>query len=55
MSHVPFLQRGQVTIEYFLLFTVVALLTVIGFTKFDVNLQAILENFVNAAASRFTR
>lgn len=46
---------GQVTIEYFLLFAAVALLTVLGLTRFDVNVQQTVEDFVNAAASKITR
>lgn len=42
---------GQVVAEYFILFAVVALLTLIGFTAFDDDVKTSLEGFVNAAAN----
>ena len=42
---------GQVVVEYFILFAVVALLTLIGFTTFDDDVKRSLEGFVDAAAN----
>lgn len=42
---------GQVVAEYFILFAVVAVLTLIGFTAFDDDIKTSLEGFVNAAAN----
>jgi len=43
---------AQVTLEYFILFAVVALVTVIGLTTFDDDIRTSLEGFVNAAANK---
>ena len=42
--------KGQVVLEYFILFAVVAALTLIGMTTFDDHVKAALERFVGAAA-----
>jgi Flp pilus assembly pilin Flp len=49
------MRAGQVTIEYFLLLTVVALLTLIGFARFDDDVRASLQGFFNDAAAKITR
>ena len=43
-------KAGQVTLEFFILFAVVALLTVIGLTTFNVDIRTALEELFNAAA-----
>ena len=43
---------GQVVMEYFILFAVVGLLTLIGLTTFDDDIKTNLERFVNAAAAK---
>ena len=46
---------GQVTIEYFILFTTAAVLTIIGFRSLNTNTNVIktsLQGFVNAAAAK---
>ncbi len=42
---------GQVTIEYFILFAVVALLTLAGLTTVDDQVRTGLQNFFRAAAN----
>ena len=42
---------GQVTLEYFLLFTVVALATLLGFTTFDESVRQTCDDFFNALAA----
>jgi|GEM_PF-5160422 len=44
-------QWGQVTIEYFILFAVVALLTLAGLTTVDDQVRTRLETFFRAAAN----
>ena len=46
---------GQVTLEYFLLFTVVALVTLLGFTTFDESVRKTCEDFFNAMAADLTK
>ena len=46
--------EGQVVVEYFILFTVVSLLTLIGFTTFHNDLKKSLVGFVDAAANKIT-
>ena len=48
-------ERGQVVAEYFILFAIVALLTLVGFTRFDDDLKTSLERFVNAAAAKIAQ
>lgn len=43
--------QGQVTIEYFILFVIVAMLTLIGLTSFDGDIRTSLQGFVDAAAA----
>lgn len=43
-------QCGQVTIEYFILFAVVALLTVAGLTTFDDDVKAAMQAFFQGRA-----
>jgi len=45
-------RRGQVVLEYFLVFAVVALLTLIGLTSFDDDIRNALGEFFNAAANK---
>ena len=47
--------KGQVTLEYFMLFAVVAILTLIGFTSFDQGIRTSLQGFVNAAAAKLAQ
>ena len=44
-------REGQVTIEYFILFAVVALLTLAGLTTVDDQVRTRLERFFRAAAN----
>lgn len=44
--------QGQVTVEYFILFTIVALVTLIGLATFDKSLDNIVRGFFNAAAAK---
>ena len=47
--------RGQVTIEYFILFATAAILTIIGFKSLNDNtnvMKTSLQGFVNAAAAK---
>ena len=46
------LRQGQVTIEYFILFVIVAMLTLIGFTSLNGDIRTSLKGFVNAAAAK---
>lgn len=48
-------KTGQVTLEFFILFAVVALVTVIGLTAFHVDIRKVLEGFFNAAANRMAK
>ena len=44
-------QRGQVTIEYFLLFAVIIIITLLGLTSFDEDIQSKMkQGFQNAIA-----
>lgn len=43
-------KMGQVTLEYFILFSVVAMLVIVGFGAFGGGIRNTLEGFVNAAA-----
>lgn len=45
-------RAGQSTIEYFLLFTVMAMLTILGFTTFDNQVRTLLVNFFQSAATK---
>ncbi len=47
--------RGQVTLEYFILFAVIAVLTVVSLTRVDDQVRAALTDFANAAAARVAR
>ena len=47
-------RTGQVTLEYFLLFAIVAMATLLGFTTFDENVRKTCEDFFNAAAADLT-
>ena len=42
--------RGQVTVEYFLLFAVVIALTVLGVTSFHTDIRTALEDFFTSLA-----
>ena len=48
-------QWGQVTIEYFILFAVVALLTVAGLTTFDDDVRQHMQELFTTAADAITR
>ncbi len=47
--------RGQVVLEYFILFTVVALLTVIGLTRVDDDVRDSLQGFFDSATHRIAQ
>lgn len=49
------LRKGQVIIEYFILFAVVAVLTVLGLTQFDDDLKTTLQDFYDAAATNISQ
>ena len=53
-GHWSLVSKGQVVVEYFILFTVVSLLTLIGFTTFHNDLKKSLVGFVDAAAAKIT-
>ena len=44
-------RRGQVTAEYFVLFAVIGLLTVIAFSAFDDDVRQIITNFYEEAVN----
>ena len=44
-------RRGQIISEYFILFALIAALTLVGVTHFDQNVRNILEDFFEAAAN----
>ena len=49
------LRQGQVTLEYFILFALMAVLTILGMTTttgFNVNIRTAMRDFVNAAAAK---
>ena len=46
--------RGQIVVEYFILFAAVALVTMIGLTRFDDDVKAALANFFQTAADKVT-
>ena len=48
-------RSGQVTLEYFILFAVVAAATVIGFTTMGRSVRNSLEGFVSSVASAIAR
>lgn len=48
----PLRLQGQVTVEYFLLFAAIALVTILSLTAFDENVRGTLQGFVGAAAAR---
>ena len=43
-------QAGQIVLEYLILFSVVLALTLVSVTRFDDNIRATLQEFLNAAA-----
>ena len=43
-------QMGQVTIEYFLLFAAIALVTIISLTRFDDRIARTVRDFFGSAA-----
>ena len=45
-------EKGQVTVEYFIVFTVIALVTLIGLATFDNTVNDIVRDFFNAAAAK---
>ena len=49
------LRRGQSTLEYLILFAVVAAVTLIGLTTFDESIKKALQGFFNAAANKITK
>ena len=51
----PSAVRGQVVAEYFILFAVVAMLTLVGFTAFDDDIKRSLEGFLDAAAAKIAQ
>ncbi len=46
---------GQVTLEYFILFAALALLTVIGVTTFHTDVKNAVQGFFNAAAKEMAQ
>ncbi|MBI3319023.1 MAG: hypothetical protein HYZ89_00320 [Candidatus Omnitrophica bacterium] len=46
---------GQVTIEYFILFAVMAMLTIVGLTSFQGGIKTSFQGFVNAAAEKLAQ
>lgn len=46
---------GQVTLEYFILFAALALLTVIGVTTFHTDVKNAVQGFFNAAATEMAK
>ena len=48
-------ETAQVTMEYFILFAIVALLTVVVLTNQGNQFRTSVEGFVNAAAARMAR
>lgn len=48
-------RRGQVVLEYLLLFAAVALVTVLGMTSFDNDIRTNLQGFFHAAANDITK
>ncbi|MBI2495990.1 MAG: hypothetical protein HYY90_04990 [Candidatus Omnitrophica bacterium] len=47
--------KGQVTVEYFLIFAAIAAAVIIGFSAFHGSIRNALEGFANAAADKITR
>ena len=47
--------NGQILLEYFVLFAVVAMLTIIGLTRFDDEIRASLNRFIQAATNALTQ
>ncbi len=47
-------QNGQVTIEYFILFAIVALLTVAGISTFDDDVRQTFQHFFGSMAHEIT-
>jgi len=45
-------EQGQVTVEYFILFAIVAVLTLIGLSTFDNNVENSVQEFFDAAAAK---
>jgi hypothetical protein len=45
-------EQGQVTLEYFILFTAIALVTLVGVATFDDTLNDLARDFFNAAAAK---
>ena len=45
-------KQGQIVLEYFLLFAIVALLTIIGLTTFHEQVTDAWQTFFNAAANK---
>ena len=48
-------RSGQVTIEYFILFTIVALLTVAGLTTFDDDVRQHMQELFTTAKNAITQ
>lgn len=44
--------RGQIVLEYFIIFAVVAALTLVALTTFDDDVRTSLEHFFTAAADK---
>ena len=48
-------QRGQVVLEYFVIFTLLAMVTLIGLTRFDDDIKANLEGYFRAAVASLSQ
>lgn len=58
MSFKNNLKRGQASLEYFIIFSVIALLTIVSLSSFFTNVKAQIQGkngFVNQAADRITQ
>lgn len=45
------LRKGQVVIEYFILFAAIAVITIVSLTQFDDEIKNTVQGFFNAAAN----
>ena len=47
--------KGQVTLEYFILFAAVAAAVIVGFQAFGADIASAIRDFFNAAANRIAK
>ena len=55
MTHKKMQRKGQVTLEYFLIFAVLAVLTIVSVATFDDAVKTALQDLFNAAANKIAK